>query len=429
MNLIYLMFFSLSMGEGLATLSQKSQLELGSAFYYRAGWDTLQYQTQFLQNFNHLTPEGGIVWGEFGVSPSQGVLNFQGGDRIINFAHKNKLKVKAQHLVWARYLDGKDPLLPNWIINDQGEVSLGKDSLKYYLKDFISQTINHYQDKFPGTIKWWSVVNEAGSNLGDFEKNLWLDSLGSSYIDSAFVWAKNEVDEGVKLFYNEYFYHGVDYGATRIPSKINHAYKTVAALLDNNIPIDAMGFQTHISTLDYPGKETIAADMKRFSDLGIEVYITELDVSIPEPVTPAKLQQQADIYQDITEIALENPHIKLLCLWQFNDAQSWFPQSRAPTIMDSLYQPKKAYHAMVKVLQENQTTSIKKTISGSTSLGFSTHLGQRKDISIHKIDGTLVNLIRGFTEDYLTIQHLARGRYFVIVRTPTSQTKFSFILE
>ena len=196
----------------LFTLSKNANLELGSAFYYRNGWDETEYEEYFLENFDHLTPEGGMVWGEYGVSPDSGQLNTWGGDRMIGFAHDNGLKVKAQHLVWHRYFDGEDPLLPDWLVTDDGVSQYNKEDLAVLLKNFINQTISHYTETYPGTINRWCVVNEAGSNTTGYIPNLWLDSLGPQHIDSAFLWAREAAGPDIKLYYNEYFYHGAPYG-------------------------------------------------------------------------------------------------------------------------------------------------------------------------------------------------------------------------
>ena len=187
----------------LFTLAQNVNLELGSAFYYRNGWDELEYEGHFLDNFDHLTPEGGMVWGEYGVAPDSGQINTWGGDRMIAFAHNNGLKVKAQHLVWHRYFEGEDPLLPDWLVKDNGIAQYNKDDLAILLKNFINQTVSHYTKKFPGTINRWCVVNEAGSNTTGYIPNLWLDSLGPKHIDSSFVWARAAAGPDIKLYYNE----------------------------------------------------------------------------------------------------------------------------------------------------------------------------------------------------------------------------------
>ena len=121
---------------------------------------------------------------------------------MVGFAFDNGLKVKAQHLVWHRY--GESVFLPDWLFDATADTSrYNSQELSFYLKDFITKTITHYNTKFPNCVKWWSVVNEAGSNTTGFIPNLWLDSLGESYVDSAFYWARKAAGEDTKLYYKE----------------------------------------------------------------------------------------------------------------------------------------------------------------------------------------------------------------------------------
>ena len=404
----------------LFKLSKNVNLEFGSAFYYRNGWDETEYENHFLENFNHLTPEGGLVWGEYGVSPDSGQINTWGGDRIIGFAHEHGLQVKAQHLVWHRYFAGEDNLLPDWIISDEGVSKYDKDKLVVLLKNFITQTITHYAVNFPGTVNRWCVVNEAGSNTTGFIPNLWLDSLGPEYIDSSFIWAREAAGSDIKLYYNEYFYHGGTYGGARIQSKIDFAFEVISGLMERDIPIDGVGFQCHIPEIGYPGKEIVASDMKRFTDLNLEVYITELDVELISPVTQEKLIQQAKIYKEIIEIALENPLIKLVCLWQFNDAQSWLGENAEACIMDESYRPKPAYDSIQKVLIDANDLSTKTNINIENNEFI---LISNKTISIlqpeqgvlliQNVNGQIVNCVKVFKGDIIPTNHLGNGAYIV----------------
>lgn len=325
--------------------AKKSELLFGSAFFYRAGWDVKEYEKQFLENFNCLTPEAGTIFRE--VSPQKDSLDFSVGDMILSFAHKNNIPVRFHHLLWHRHMGPNDYLLPKWLL----EGKFSKKELTQYLKWFITTTVSHYTQKYPGTIQWWSVVNEAGSNNREsFEPNLWFDSLGTDIIDSAFFWV-DALAPKAKLFYNDYYYHGAAYGGQRMQHKIDFTYEVVKKLLSKKIPIDAVGFQSHLSLQGYPGKEAIAKDFKRFTDLGLEVYVTELDVAITGDKTKEKLQKQAQIFKDILEIVLENPQVKTLTLWGFNDAQTWQGAKKAPVIMDSAYTHKPAWDSLYQTLK------------------------------------------------------------------------------
>jgi len=422
-----------STDSSLFTLSQNINLELGSAFYYRDGWDVTEYENHFLNNFSHLTPEGGMVWGEYGVSPDSGQINFWGGDRLIGFAHDNDIKVKAQHLVWHRYVDGQDPLLPDWLVTDDGIAQYPKETLSTLLKNFITQTVDHYTNSFPETIKWWCVVNEAGSNTTGYIPNLWLDSLGSAHIDSSFAWARAAAGPDIKLYYNEYFYHGAPYGGTRIPTKIDFAYDVVSGMVQRGVPVDGMGFQSHIPAIGYPGKAVVAADMKRFTDLGLEVYITELDVELIAPITQEKLEQQATIYKEMFEIALENPLIKLVCIWQFNDAQSWLGAESESCIMDKDYYPKPAYDSIQSVLiaaggiptsletlvQTDEVFQIK----GSKII---IHHTKPAVLTIYNQKGQIVNHLGVSKGDDIPIGHLKSGIYITTLQTENRLWQIKF---
>ena len=425
--------FGQSPDSSLSTLSKNINLELGSAFYYRAGWDVTEYENHFLDNFSHLTPEGGMVWGEYGVSPDSGQINFWGGDRIIGFAHDNDIKVKAQHLIWHRYVDGEDPLLPDWLVTDDGIAQYSKEDLSVLLENFINQTVHHYVDSFPETIKWWCVVNEAGSNTTGYIPNLWLDSLISSHIDSSFAWARAAAGPDIKLYYNEYFYHGAPYGGARIQSKIDFAHDVVSGLVQRGVPIDGMGFQSHIPAIGYPGKAVVAADMKRFTDLGLEVYITELDVALIAPITQEKLEQQATIYKEMFEIALENPLIKLVCLWQFNDAQSWLGAHSESCIMDSLYNPKPAYDSIQSVLiaADGLITSLGTPIQTDEIFqiyGSKINILHTKPavLTIYNLKGQIVNRLGVSKGDSIPITHLKDGIYIATLQSDNGVWQIKF---
>jgi endo-1,4-beta-xylanase len=439
--LFSLLAFSATTEIGLAERAKANELDLGSA-YYHYDEDTDKYDSIFLQNFNHLTPEGGIVWGESAVSDYPGHVNFWGGNNMIGFAHENGLKVKGQHLVWARYDESAH--LPNWLLDGTTEnTPFDSAELSGHLKDFITKTVTHYDTTYPGTVTSWCVVNEAGSNTPGtgFVGNLWDDSLGESHIDSAFAWARAAAGSDVKLFYNEYFYHGIDHGGERIPSKIDFAYETVKGLIERGVEIDAMGFQTHISTIGYPSKDTMAADIKRFTDLGIEVYITELDVTIDTVVTPAKLERQAQIYKEVFEIALENPKVPLLCIWQFNDNQNWLGKEHEATIMDSLYVHKPAYDSIVAALplageekeDEKEPTAMTTLVKANslapnlTNRGIELGSSETATITITNLQGQMINSVRNFSGQLFPLEHLSQGMYIASITTKNGAWKFKIV--
>ncbi len=194
-----------------------------------------------------------------------------------------------------------------------------------------------------------------------------------------------------------------------------------------------MGFQSHIPAIGYPGKAVVAGDMKRFTDLGLEVYISELDIELIAPITQEKLEQQATIYKEMFEIALENPDIKLVCLWQFNDAQSWLGAESESCIMDSNYNPKPAYDSIQSVLIAaggiitNLETPIQTDetfqIYGSKINILHT---EPAELTIYNLKGQIVNHLRVSKGDAIPITHLTDGIYIATLQTENKVWQLKF---
>ena len=67
-------------------------------------------------------------------------------------------------------------------------------------------------------------------------------------------------------------------------------------LQGRGIQIDGVGLQSHFITGSSPTYDQQVAAMKAFTDLGLDVAITELDVRTTLPDSSALLEQQATDY-------------------------------------------------------------------------------------------------------------------------------------
>jgi endo-1,4-beta-xylanase len=113
----------------------------------------------------------------------------------------------------------------------------------------------------------------------------------------------------------------------------------------------------HIPSLDvdFPA---VAANIARLTALGVQVHITELDVSLPSnsgPVQPDDLARQASIYRGIVRACLNRVGCTAIQTWGFSDKYSWIgSHSRGARGLalpfDRTYQPKRAYRAVLEEL-------------------------------------------------------------------------------
>jgi endo-1,4-beta-xylanase len=111
--------------------------------------------------------------------------------------------------------------------------------------------------------------------------------------------------------------------------------------------------------------------MARLAALGLQIHITELDVSLPinaggdrrgELIHPEDLDRQAEIYSGIVRVCLDNPACTAIQTWSFTDKYSWVGSSSRGSRGWSLpfdrdYGPKPAYRAIAEELARGGKSS------------------------------------------------------------------------
>jgi hypothetical protein len=122
-------------------------------------------------------------------------------------------------------------------------------------------------------------------------------------------------------------------------------------MVARNIPIDGVGFQTHLTMDNPPSYQDYKSNMERFTALGLEVHVTELDVNLPTtfPNLPsaAQLEQQKQIYKTILKACLDTPGCKSVTAWGVDDGTSWLNSYtnsyQHPLMFDRSFAKKPAY--------------------------------------------------------------------------------------
>ncbi len=314
----------------LKTLAEKHGVYIGAA----VGADQLrikEYAEILSREFNILTTENALKFER--VHPERNVYSFAEADAIISFAEANGMRVRGHTLVWHYQL-------PEWIT--RGNYS--REEWISILHDHITTVVSHYR----GRVYAWDVVNEAVDDDGSLRKTIWLENIGPEYIELAFKWA-HEADPQALLFYN-------DYGAEGLGVKSDAVYNLVKNLLEKGVPIHGVGLQMHVSTEYYPAPQDIAANIKRLSDLGLEIHITEMDVRVRLPAKSADLVRQAEIYRDVLMVCLSSEKFTAFVMWGFTDRYSWIPGFfsgyGSALIFDENYHPKPAYYYILKSLMQ-----------------------------------------------------------------------------
>lgn len=266
--------------------------------------------------------------------------DFKGGDALVAFAQSHNMKVRGHTLVWHNQV-------PEWV--KEGKFS--SPNLAATLQTHVSTVMKHYT----GKVYAWDVVNEAFNDDGTMRHTIWYDQPGigagegTKYIEQALCWARQS-DPSVKLFYN-------DYNGEEVNKKSDAIYTMAEDFKKRGVPLDGIGFQTHITLeFDDPAKlKSFAENMERFSKLGLELHITELDIRLKDD-SSVSLAAQAKLYGEIATLCVQQSACKVLQTWGFTDKHSWIPQvfkgQGWALLWDADYRKKPAYeaayHALVK---------------------------------------------------------------------------------
>ena len=229
--------------------------------------------------------------------------------------------------------------IPDWLKSG----SFSRDELIEIMKKHIRKVMSHYK----GQVRSYTVVNEASE-----PSIFWNRHVGPEYVEIAFQTAR-EADPDAVLIYND-----SGHETARLP-KSNQVFNLVKSLKAKDL-VDAVGFQMHIlgepdSYIDPrtpPTKEELLEQMSRYGDMGVKVFITELDVDTGKlsGTKEEKWSKQAEIYGTVVEACLESSGIcKDINMWGISDIDAW--RGEAPFLYTASNQPKPAYFAVLDILK------------------------------------------------------------------------------
>lgn len=311
------------------------------------------------KHFSIITPENCMK--PQAVQPAPEEIKLADADRIVKFAGENGLRVVGHCLVWA-----KDDRTPPWFFKE-GEQDAGRDVLLERMRTFIRAQVGRYH----GKIAMWDVVNEA---LDDGDQQLrpsgWSRICGPDFLSEAFRCA-HQADPDALLIYNDY--------NNELPKKRDKMLRLIESLLEQKVPLGAIGLQGHYE-LDAVPFEEIETTIATVQKLGLKVVVSELDIDVVprskwwaengkyreelakhdpyrDGCPPEILQRQAEQYGKLFSIFRKYAGtVVRVSFWNLHDGQSWlnyFPWRREnhPLLFDRQQREKPAFHAVMQALR------------------------------------------------------------------------------
>ena len=290
------------------------------------------------REFNYVTGENEMKWNA--MRPAQGVFDFTRPDQIMALAEQYAMQVKGHTLVWYRQL-------PRWVTALTDAETVRSEMLQH-----IETVVSRYR----GRIHAWDVVNEAWDDAGTAMRPLVFRTyLGDGYIDEAFH-AARAADPDAKLYYN-------DFGAEGMSVKANNVYEMVRGMVMRGVPIDGVGLQLHVWSVDAgPSRAELEQNMQRLAELGLEVVLSEIDVSsCGDGDVAQRLETQRQRYYNLSAACVAQPACKAVSVWGISDSFSWLngmPANAGCTegqqplglMFDADYAKKPAYYGVFDAL-------------------------------------------------------------------------------
>ncbi|WP_437815243.1 endo-1,4-beta-xylanase [Sorangium sp. So ce1078] len=303
------------------------------------GLNDANYKRVAAAEHNYVTAENEMKWDS--LEPNAGQFSWGAADNIVNWARDNNMKVKGHTLVWHNQL-------PGWANSLSGAAAV-----EQAIRRHIVEVMKHFKDR----IDTWDVVNEAvltdsDTGVGNprMRPSVFFNALGERYLDLAFEIAR-EQDPSAKLYYN-------DYSIDALNDKADFVYEMVKGMVERGVPIDGVGFQMHIGPPNNKaGGADVAANLKRFSDLGLDVLISEMDINRCGGQISA--EEQLTFYHDIVEACFVLPRCVGITFWGINDGRSWLNswsgalcngQSSQSLLFNDQYQKKETYNRVMDAL-------------------------------------------------------------------------------
>jgi GH35 family endo-1,4-beta-xylanase len=307
----------------LAAAARQAGKKMGTSVDYVPLTSEPAYSQTLDREFDYVTTGDSLKWGTVQpVDPDH--WDFTQGDAIVASAERNHQSIKGHTLVWY------DQLPP--FVN--GGLAPGE------LREYVRRNIREEVGRYRGRIDAWDVVNEAIADDGSgLRVDVFSSLLGADFIPAAFREA-HRADPRANLFYN-------DYGIETVNPKSDAVYALVKGLLEQGVPVDGVGFQCHFDAATAPATEDIASNLRRFTDLGLSVNISELDVKIASLTSfeSEKLATQRQVFHRAVAACQQVRGCRAVTTWGFTDEHTWLAPD-TPLEFDTLYRKKPAYYGI-----------------------------------------------------------------------------------
>jgi endo-1,4-beta-xylanase len=279
---------------------------------FASGTTSDAYTRLVAEQANILVAENAMKWHR--LRPTATTFDFTQADKLMRFAGLAGQRVRGHNLCWQESI-------PAWV-----KTTATKDNAKQLLVNHIQTVAGRYR----GRIHSWDVVNEAVNpkdGRGDgLRKSPWMEWLGPEYLEIAYTTAA-QADPDAKLTYNEY---GIELDTPEDSAKRAFVLMLLRRFKARGIPIHAVGIQSHLQANGPQPGAGLVAFIREARAMGLEAYVTEMDVNTHKLPGGPELQDAAvaEVYKNYLGLVLAEPNVLAALTWGITSAHSWINQNR-----------------------------------------------------------------------------------------------------
>lgn len=314
------------------------------------------YLETFAGLFNYATTENAFKWAPF--EPLRGQPHYKTTDQMAAWCIGNGITLKGHTLVW-----GARQGRPSWLPWEDTE-EMGR---------LVEARVRTVVARYKGRVDIWDVVNEP-VHTRQFEQ------VFPDYVARAYRWAREENPDAV-LVINDYDIIG--------GGSSDEFFDLVKELIDQGVPIDAIGLQAHPGTVWLSPRQVYDA-LDKFSVFGKEIHITEYTV----PVDGSRIrggyrkgrwseQAQAEYYREFYTTCFSHPAVSAITCW--GHYRTW--QKQGGLLRDD-FTPKPAFHTLENLIHDTWRTRVSGKTDSEGRFAFRGFYG-RYDVSAQLPDGTV----------------------------------------
>mgnify|MGYP001260799077 CR=1 FL=1 len=282
----------------------------------------------------------------------KGSFTWTAADNLIANVHDAGMDMHGHVLVWHQQT-------PAWMnTNTTTNLPLSRSEALDNMRTHIKTVMEHFQNN----VISWDVVNEAMNDnppnpedwQGSLRQSDWYKSIGPDFVEEAFLAARAVLDDpanaswanGIKLYYNDYNEDNQNKADAiyYMVKDINDRYKSAH---NGKLLIDGIGMQGHYNVFTNPAN--VEMSLTKFASLGVEISISELDVTAGANYEMSDVLEEAQgyLYAQLMDIFKRHSDvIARVTFWGLDDATSWRADQN-PLLFNKDLQAKLAYYAVV----------------------------------------------------------------------------------